>query len=203
MSGDKCGKNYDAYSGAGGPDCGKKSSSGGYLYFFCEPGDYCESSSLRRCRTYENPQLGDLYHAYTGAGGPDCGKQSTSSGYKYYFCKPGDYCESSSLKRCSFVGTTCDSRYHAYSGGGGPECGKQSTSSGYKYFFCQPGDYCESSSLKRCLVRTSCPAPATYHAYSSAGGPQCGKKSTSVGYQYFYCKPGDSCKSSSLKRCST
>jgi len=41
-----------------------------------------------------------------------------------------------------------------------------------------------------------------YTAYESAGGPECGSKYLgSAGYLYYYCKPLDTCKSSSQKLC--
>ncbi len=197
----RCGKYYTSYSGAGGPDCGYTYSGGIYTYFYCKLGDYCDSTSLKRCRTYENAQPGDVYHAAKSGGGADCGYTYSGGVYTYYYCLPGDSCSSSSQKTCTVSGTACDALYTAYKAGGGAECGYTYSGGVYTYYYCKPGDYCQSSSQKQCKVVTTCPAGAIYSAFKSAGGPQCGYTYSGGVYTYYYCFPGDLCSSSSQKQC--
>ena len=90
-----------------------------------------------------------MYHAGPKSGGADCGYVYTS--YKVYtYCQPGDYCTSSSQRKCKVV-TTCGagSIYHAYGSAGGAQCGYVYTSY-KKYVYCKPMDSCSSSSQRKC-----------------------------------------------------
>jgi hypothetical protein len=201
LSGNRCGKTYTSYSSAGGGDCGSQTSGMSTIYFYCEPGDFCTSASSKTCRKYETPQAGDIYTASTSAGGPECGSKMSGMSTIYYYCKPGDSCFSSSLKECSFSGTACGAFYTSYTGGGGPECGSKMSGMSTIYYYCKPGDYCSSSSQEKCKIVTSCGAGSIYHAYTSASGAQCGSKMSGMSTIYYYCKPGDTCVSSSSREC--
>jgi len=154
-----------------------------------------------KCRTYEQTLPGDIYHAYKSGGGPECGKEWNGSYYVYYYCKGGDYCSSSSSKQCKVTGMACAAIYTSYKSAGGPECGKDWNGSYYVYYYCKGGDYCSSSSSKQCKIATTCPPGTLYHAYKSAGGPECGKDWNGSYYVYYYCKPLDTCQSSASKLC--
>lgn len=198
---DKCAKTYTAYTNGAGPECGKTYTGTYYTYYLCEPGDYCLSSSQKSCRKYQTPAPGDVYHAWTNAGGPECGKTYTGTYYTYYYCRQGDYCDSSTQKTCHLVGNACDATYHAYKNAGGPECGKVYTGTFYTYFYCQAGDYCNNSTQKACLVRKTCGPGSIYTAFANAGGPECGKVYSGSYYTYFYCYGGDTCVSSTQRTC--
>lgn len=204
-SSDRCVKEYTAYESAGGPECGSKyMGSGVYTYYRCQPGDLCVSSSQKKCLKYEAPQPGDVYTSFTAGKGAECGSKYLGSGvYQYYRCLPGDLCKSSSQKQCAYSGTACNALYTSAAASSGAACGsKYLGSSVYQYYYCLPGDYCVSSSQKSCKIITTCGAGAQYHAYASAGGAKCGSKYLGSGvYTYYYCKPLDTCKSSSQKLC--
>jgi hypothetical protein len=201
LAGGRCGKQYTAYSGAGGPECGSQWNGSSYTYFYCVGGDYCENAASKLCRTYQNWQPGDLYHSYAGAGGPECGSKWNGSYYTYFYCKGGDACHNAASMQCSYSGTACDAVYTSYASAGGPECGSKWNGSYYTYFYCKSGDYCNNAASMQCKVVTSCPAGAIYHAYAGAGGPQCGSKWNGSSYTYYYCKPGDLCYNAASRQC--
>jgi hypothetical protein len=196
----RCSRTYTAFTNAGGPDCGKVWNGSSYTYYYCQAGDYCQSSTSKMCRKYELPQNGDIYHAYKTGTGPDCGKVWNGSSYTYYYCMPGDTCSSSTSKQCKVSGTACGDLYTAYKTAAGPECGKVWNGSSYDYYYCQPGDYCQSSTSKQCKIVTTC-ATGTYHAYKTAGGAQCGKVWNGSSYDYYYCQPLDTCQSATSRLC--
>jgi len=200
-SSNRCIDTYTAYSSGGGPQCGYVYSGSYKTYQYCQPGDYCLSSSARSCRKYQTTQVGDIYHAYQNAGGPQCGYFYSGSYKTYVYCKGGDTCKSSSGMQCAFAGTACGAAYTAYKNAGGPQCGYYYSGSYKTYVYCKGGDYCNSSSGMQCKVVTTCPAGSVYTAYPNAGGPQCGYYYSGSYKTYVYCKPTDLCKSSSGLQC--
>lgn len=194
------GQPYDAYSQAGGPNCG---SDGGFTAE-CKPADSCADSDTGQCEVIGSDGSVSAcglqsYDGFTQAGGPNCG----SDGGFTAECYPGDVCEDAATRQCLFVhypdGDDCPNLpYSAYSQGGGPNCG----SDGGFTAECKPADRCLDPETGDCELIGSdggaipC-ATQTYESFSQAGGPNCG----SDGGFTAECYGGDVCEDPDTKRC--
>ena len=197
----RCGRTYTAYSSAGGAECGYTYSGSTKRYQYCAPGDYCTSSGGRTCRTYQQYQAGDSYHAYSTGGGAQCGYTYSGTVKRYHYCVCGDSCASSGARLCRYSGTACGATYNSCASVAGPECGYIYSGTIKRYQYCKGGDTCSSSGARQCRVSTTCGAGSQYTAFSSAGGPQCGYIYSGTIKRYQYCFGGDTCASSGARLC--
>ncbi len=100
MAGKACNDYYTAYKKGGGPPCGYTQSGYTKYYYYCMPGDWCYSTYQKKCRVVTACGAGSYYHAYAGAGGPQCGYTQVGYTKTYYYCKPMDTCVSTYQKKC-------------------------------------------------------------------------------------------------------
>lgn len=98
-----CNVQYHAYRYGGGRVCGSHYVSGYRTWRYCEPGDYCSSSTAGTC-VFRKPECGrgTTYHAYPTGGGSSCGKVKVGSYYYTIKCQPGDTCTASSAGWCRY-----------------------------------------------------------------------------------------------------
>jgi hypothetical protein len=100
-----CNINYPAYESAGGRVCGYVyvlAGTSGYVksYNYCDPGDYCTSTTTGTCQHRLECGSGAYYDSYPTGGGVSCGSVSIEGVTYYLACRSGDACTSSTTGTC-------------------------------------------------------------------------------------------------------